>query len=276
MTRSSLRRMLRRLYLGIGLVLAISLLAKFADHVPLLRGTAGEAALKDAYEFLRDMSLLIATGGVAYLTNVFQKRSTFVQNLEEEWRGIVKTKTQLLAFCEKQFPSADDYIAAYCRLSETLDNMRIIYRNVGETDDLVGLYPYAPLHDMRRALQTLDPRKGGNPSAEQRVLVRDCILQSFAALRESFLDELDLAAPDHPLLIHSGRRLKKPGAPAWARHQQDRQRRRQDRQPVTRPDIDAFLRRQYEAEEGGGDSVVNGRGTAGKPTVASARNPLST
>ena len=30
--------------------------------------------LKDVYEYLRDMSLLIATGGVAYITNVYQKR----------------------------------------------------------------------------------------------------------------------------------------------------------------------------------------------------------
>lgn len=251
MTRSSLRRRLRRLYVAIGLVLGIALLAKVADHMPLLRNSAGGAALKDAYEFLRDMSLLIATGGVAYLTNIFQQRSTFVQNLEEEWRGIVKTKSKLFAYCEKQYPTAEEYVAAFCRISETLDNMRIIYRNVGETDTLVGLYPYAPLHDMRRALQTLDPRRQGNPTAEQRALARDAVLQSFYALRENFLDELDLAAPDKPLLIHSGRRLKRPGAPAWAIFMQDRQRRRQDREPVSRPDIDEFLRRQYEAEEGG-------------------------
>jgi hypothetical protein len=257
MTRTSLHRMLRRLYFGIGFVLAVSLLAKFADHVPYLRGTAGEAALKDVYEFLRDMSLLIATGGVAYLTNVFQKRSTFVQNLEQEWRNIVRTKSALFAFCEKQYATADDYVAAFCRISETIDNMRIIYRNVGETEDLIGLYPYAPLHDMRRALQTLDPRKGGNPPAEQRALVRNAILQGFYALRESFLDELDMVAPDNPLLIHSGRRLKRPGSPGWARNAQDRQRRRQDREPVTRPDIDEFLRRQYEIEEAAGKAGAN-------------------
>ena len=60
---------------------------------------------------------------------------------------------------------------------------------------------------MRRALQTLDPRK--NPQARRR---RACatwrataILQSFYALRETFLEELDLEEPDHPLLISGGR-----------------------------------------------------------------------
>ena len=90
--------------------------------------------------------------------------------------------------------------------------MRSVYRNVGETNGLIGLYPYAPLHDMRRALQTLDPRKTPSPDADARNLVRDAILQSFYALRETFLEELDLEEPDHPLLISSGRRAKKSGS----------------------------------------------------------------
>lgn len=250
MTRSTLQRTLRRLYLALGLVLAISLTAKLVDHVPFLVGTGVEAVLKDIYEFLRDMSLLIATGGVAYITNVFQKRSTFVESLEREWRGIVATKSVLYAFCEKQYPSADDYLAAFCRISETLDNMRTVYQNVGETDGLVGLYPYAPLHDMRRALQTLDPRKNGNITPEQRKIVRDAILQSFYALRERFLEELDLATPDHPLLIAGAWRLKTPGATSVGRTMQEWQRRRQAKAVVPRPDIDELLSRLYQAEEG--------------------------
>jgi hypothetical protein len=55
---------------------------------------------KDTYEFLRDMSLLIATGGVAFITNVF---------------------------------------ATFCKLSATIDNMRSVYRNVGATSDVDAL-----------------------------------------------------------------------------------------------------------------------------------------
>jgi hypothetical protein len=31
---------------------------------------------------------------------------------------------------------------------------------------LIGLYPFAPLHDMRRALQSIDPRKRSDTPAE--------------------------------------------------------------------------------------------------------------
>ncbi len=165
----------------------------------------------------------------AYLANVFQKRSNFVESLEEEWRGIVRTKSVLYTFCEKQYASTDDYLAAFCRISETIDNMRIVYGNAGETADLVGLYPYAPLHDMRRALQSIDPRKRSDIPAEEKKLARDAILQSFYALRENMLEELDLDEPAHPLLISGGRRLKQPGATRSARARQDKQRKRQDK-----------------------------------------------
>jgi len=138
-------------------------------------------------------------------------------------------------------PTLEQYIATFCKLSETIDNMRSVYQNVGETDALIGLYPYAPLHDMRRALQTLDPRKNSSSDVDTRNLVRDAILQSFYALRETFLEELDLEEPDHPLLISGGRRAKKSGSTGSARRAQERQRVRQDRSPPPEPRIDELL-----------------------------------
>jgi hypothetical protein len=275
MTRSTLKRTLRGVYVLIGLVLAISLFAKIADHIPGLAGTGFEAALKDVYEYLRDMSLLIATGGVAYITNVFQKRHSFVEALKEEWRDIIATKSSLFAYTQIEQPTTEQYIATFCNLSETIDNMRSVYQNVGETGDMIGLYPFAPLHDMRRALQTLDPRKSINAQvdAEQRNLARDCILQSFYALRETFLEELDLEEPDRPLLISGGRRAKVSGSTSWARRMQERQRKVQDRTPTPDARIDEMLAKLYDKEmrtakpwrqPGGGErpaaAVANGRG----------------
>ncbi len=248
MTRSSLRRTLRRMYWLLGLVLALSLFAKFVDHIPVLKGSGIEAALKDVYEYLKDMSLLIATGGVAYITNVFQKRSTFIEALKAEWQDIIKAKSALFTFTQLEKPTAEQYLATFCAVSETIDNMRSVYRNVGETGDLIGLYPYAPLHDMRRVLQTLDPRKSGPADADTRALARDAILQSFYALRENFLEELDLEEPDHPLLISGGRRMKKSGSTSGARRRQSRQQQRQSGAGQPDERIDGLLAKLYEKE----------------------------
>jgi hypothetical protein len=249
MTRASLNRTLRRAYVVLGLVLALSLASKFADQIPGIAGTPLARIAAGIYDYLKDMSLVLVTVVAAYLANVFQKRSKFVESLEEEWRGIVRTKSALYTFCEKQFASTDDYLAAFCRISETIDNMRIVYGNAGETETLVGLYPYAPLHDMRRALQSIDPRKRSEIPADEKKLVREAILQSFYALRENFLEELDLDEPAHPLLISGGRRLKLPGSTRSARARQERQRKRQDGVSPPRPDIETLLARLYDREQ---------------------------
>jgi len=250
MTRSSLNRTLRRAYFWLGLVLVLSLTAKFADHIPGVQGTPIEAIAKGVYDYLKDMALVFVTVVAAYLANVFQKRSNFVESLEEEWRGIVRTKSVLYTYCEKQYASTDDYLAAFCRISETIDNMRIVYANAGETSTLIGLYPYAPLHDMRRALQSIDPRKRATIPAEERRVVRDAVLQSFYALRETMLEELDLDEPAHPLLISGGRRLKQSGATTKAKDRQNAQKARQDKLSAPRPEVDALLAKLYALENG--------------------------
>ena len=224
MTRASLNSRLRMIYVLCGIIVGVSLASRLATLVPGLEGTVTLKIAPLVYDYMRDMALVFVTMVAAYLANVFQKRTKFVAALEEEWRGIVRTKTELERFCERDDSSLDDYLDAYGRMSATLDNMRIVYRNVGETDDLIGLYPYSPLHDMRRALQTLDPRKPGPaPSSEQRRVVCSAIRQSFAALREVFLEELDLEEPTHSQLVSGARRVKRPGATRAARARQSRQ-----------------------------------------------------
>jgi hypothetical protein len=235
MTRSNLRRTLRRLYIFIAIVLSISLFSKLAEHFPILVGTGIERLLKDFYEFFKDMALLIATGGVAYITNVFQKRAAFLDSLKSEWHEIIEAKSALLRFMHKPTPSHEEYVAAFTQLSEAIDNMRVVYRNVGETSGLIGLYPFAPLHDMRRVLQTLDPLKGTSTDA-QRKLARDTMLQSFYALRDRFLDELDIAPPDNPILMAGSRRWRRSGTSDRARDAQAHEVSAQDR---VRPERDA-------------------------------------
>ena len=249
MTRSTLKRTLRRVYATIIIVLAVSLVAKFVDHIPILNETGLRTALKDVYEYLRDMSLLIATGGVAYVANVYQKRASFIDALKEEWRDIIAAKSAVFTYTQLDRPTLDQYLSAFCKLSETIDNMRSVYQNVGETGDLIGLYPYAPLHDMRRALQTLDPRKLPVPDADARNLARDAVLQSFYALRENFLEELDLEEPDHPLLISGGRRRKASGSTKGARRAQTDQQARQSKTESPDPRIDQLLATLYDKEQ---------------------------
>ena len=109
MTRSALDTTLRRAYLVLGIILFISIAAKLAPLVPGIAGTPLERFATAVYDYFKDMSLVLVTVVAAYLANVFQKRSKFIERLEEEWRGIVRTKSALYAYCEKPNGSAEDY-----------------------------------------------------------------------------------------------------------------------------------------------------------------------
>lgn len=249
MTKRHVNRTLHIVFWSLGLVLAVAFASKMTRYL-----TSDERAIAiagDVYLYLKEMAPVFITVIAAYLTSIFRKRSNFIESLEEEWRSIVAAKAALYAYFDKPFPATDDYIAAFTRISMTIDTMRIVYRNVGETKELVGLYPYAPLHDMRRVLQSMDPRVRPDATPADRKLAQDAIQQCFFALRENFLEELDLEEPHHPLLISAGRRLKRPGFTGRAGKRQDRQRAKQDKTPVTNPAVDAYLWQLYEAEHAG-------------------------
>jgi len=255
MTRNSLRRKLRWIYASLALVLVAALAARAGSLLPDIAdgyvGARTAKVLQGVYDFFKDMAVIIVSIAAAYLAHLLQRRSAFVESLRHEWRRIVATKSVLQAFCEQDAPTQDQYIETYRNLSETIDTMRIVYRNVGETDHLIGLYPYAPLHNMRRALEILDPRKA--PTQEDRSVVKSLIYSSFGALRESFLEELDLEEPDTPLLISGGRRLKKPGNAAGARRRMAAQSRLVEALPPLREDarrLQAHLDQVREWEDG--------------------------
>lgn len=240
MTRKTLKSKLTGTFVFLGIVMLVAAAARFA--YPLMQqGSLEHDVLFATYEYLKDMSLLIATGGVAYLGNIYQKRSSFIESLKEEWRDVLHAKSAVLEYTHLPSPTTQDYVRAFNVLSETIDNMRTVYRNVGETAELVGLYPYEPLHDMRRVFQTLNPKKASEITEDQQKLVRDSFLQAFYALRERFLEELDLEEPTAPLLVFASRRRKRTGATAFAMSFREKQRKKQEKSPVPDLELDKLL-----------------------------------
>ena len=91
MTRNSVNRTLSRLYWLLGIVLLLLLAAKFADDlpgVPAKSSNCRETLRIHARHVVADCDRRRRLS-----LNVFQKRSKFVESLEEEWRNIVRTKS---------------------------------------------------------------------------------------------------------------------------------------------------------------------------------------
>jgi hypothetical protein len=270
MTRSRLHRTLRWSYVALGFVLLTSLAAKLAHYLPGVAGTPFERFATDLYDYMKDMALVFITVVATVLAGLYQRRQSFIAALKEEWREIVDAKSRLYAYTRLSHPTEFDYVEAFTAISAAIDNMRTVYGNVGETDGAIGLYPFAPLHDMRRALQSLDPSRHGERTDEQKKLARDAMLQSFYALRETFLEELDLEPPDRPLLAWGGRRHKKPGAPDWVRKLETAERIETDAASPPDPRLDRFLRQLYEREQTNAKPWYAPGRAAGRPSASDA------
>ena len=129
-----------------------------------------------------------------------------MDSLREQWREIVKAKSALLVYCKMPNPSVEHYWKAAAQLSECIDNMRIVYANVGETNELIGYYPFEPLHDMRRAFETLDPTIETSATPKDPDWVWGEIREAFNAIREHFLDEFEIEEPSKPIVVQGARR----------------------------------------------------------------------
>lgn len=205
MTRRTLNRNIRRFVAVLLLLIIIAGMAKFAADFG-----CPVKWLSSLYQFIIDMSLLVFTIGAAYLANIFQKRANFISSLRQEWHEIVRAKSSLISYIDNPERTVQDYLGAAQHLSQCIDYMRIVYRNVGETDKLIGYYPYEPLHDMRRSIKAIDPRRG-TYTQEQLTEQRGEIWKSFNALRERFLEELDLEEPANPIIRVGAQRTKVAG-----------------------------------------------------------------
>jgi len=189
--------------LSIAIVLAIVIVAYVVTRI-----TDHEAI----YQTIRDVAPLLLGVSGALLADALQRRGRFLTSLREEWHNIVESKSALTAYCERARNDVDRFLDAFHVLSETIDSLRVVYRNVGETAETIGYYPYEPLHDMRRYFEAIDPRRH-EATPEQFRIAQSQIVESFLALREVFLDEIDIAAPTHPILHRDARRTKKPNPP---------------------------------------------------------------
>jgi hypothetical protein len=124
---------------------------------------------ENLYAAIRDFMPILIAISAAYLAFCFQRRQAFLVALRELWNDVIETKGVLLEYTHDPAPTFESHRAATKAVARTIDRMRGVYRNVGETRTEVGHYPFEPLHDMRRTLQELGRE---NPTPERRKQAR--------------------------------------------------------------------------------------------------------
>jgi hypothetical protein len=142
----------------------------------------------------KDFAAFIVAVAAAYLAYCFQKRQDFLVSLREVWHACIEAKADLIDYIDLPDPGQTDFRRAARSISVAIDMMRAVYRNVGETEHKIGLYPFEPMHDMRLALDGLGFT---NLSPKKREEARQRIDNAWDTLRWSFLKEFSAPPPTH-------------------------------------------------------------------------------
>ncbi len=144
----------------------------------------------------------------AYLAHAFQQRSLYVQALRTLWSQIIVALNDLREYVDLPDPSLAQYAHAKRSISIVIDEMRGFYRNVGESEEHIGYYPFEPLHDMRKALEALGHDA---PDVDQRADANEQIEQAWFALRQPFLAEFETPEPTSPITRRGAVSTQRPG-----------------------------------------------------------------
>jgi hypothetical protein len=186
MTKAMLVRRLTAVFLIIVALVTAAILGR------LFGGAAGHAL----YEIIVDFTELQVALIAVYLAYVFQQRAFFVQMLRALWSQIIVAKNEIIRYAHDPVLTQEKYARAFGAVSIAIDEMRGVYRNVGEHGEALGDYPYEPLQDMLRALTQLGY---GEPTDGQRANCRARVVRAWNALRYDFRREFRPPEPSHPI-----------------------------------------------------------------------------
>jgi hypothetical protein len=200
MTRKNLSRVLILITLYFGALLALAVYARLQGA-----GAPGPESASTIpsilYSTFKDFSALLIAIPAAWLASCFSRRNGFLARLDELWLQMVEAKSRCIKFTFE--PTQATYVEAWLSLSGAIDSMRAVYRNVEETKSDVGWFPYEPLHDMRKILESGRGRllAGGEPArkAAAQAKMRDELIAAWNGLRSKYLLEFGAPTPSEPI-----------------------------------------------------------------------------
>lgn len=144
----------------------------------------------------RDAAPFLFAIPAALLGYAFQQRFSYLASLRTLWSRLVVAVNGAIQYTYDETPTAKEHAKVMAELGIAIDEVRGVYRNVGEQPGAVGLYPYEPIKDIYRLINELgydvnDPTR--------RKMTREQIITKWQSIRFAFLSEFDRAEPSQPI-----------------------------------------------------------------------------
>jgi len=131
MTRNSLRKRLRFVILLVCLFIVTGGVLYYLDN--------------NLFQTFRDFILLLVAIPAALLTDFFQKRNNFEDALRQLWSQISSSVNEARQYTYRSHSTEDEYRRIMVGLSRSIDEVRSVYKNLGESKTSIGYYPFESL-----------------------------------------------------------------------------------------------------------------------------------
>lgn len=144
------------------------------------------------FNVFKDLILLWVAIPAAYLGDCFQRRSAFTAALRQMWGNLIESVNQARQFTFENYPTQKIYGEALKALSKSIDEVRGVYCNIGESNNSIGLYPYESLKEIQKAISELGFTNYNQQKAD---IARVLIDHHWGLIKNSFLFEFDRPCP---------------------------------------------------------------------------------
>jgi hypothetical protein len=148
------------------------------------------------YSTFKDLIPLIIALPAAYLTYCIQRRASFLQFLRTAWSNLVKAVNSAILYAQNPVPEKKEYFDVLTSLRVAIDELRGIYRNVGEKPGQHGLYPVSPILDIYAAIEKLNKfQELSVTEMKQQKDLSGKIFDQWKTVRTVLLSEMDRPYP---------------------------------------------------------------------------------
>ena len=148
------------------------------------------------YSTFKDMIPFLVAIPAAYIVYCFNRRNSHVQALRSVWFNLVQSIWATRDYLGDDMPSAEKKRESLKRLSISIDEVRGVFRNIGESRDSIGLYPFEALKEIHDAVREVAHE---DESIRQQARHAEVLVEEkWKTLRAHFLQEFERDEPDHP------------------------------------------------------------------------------
>ncbi|MEX6689702.1 hypothetical protein QTN47_19510 [Danxiaibacter flavus] len=180
------RKQLKRTIIAVITLYAIAL---FGGLIIYFRD---ETEKKINYQVFKDLIPLIIAIPAAYLGFCFQRRSSFLQSLRLLWTNIIGSVNAAIQYTNFTETTDKQYCEILLQLSRCIDEVRGVYKNLGEKKNEIGYYPFECLKEIHKLVSELGYGKlDATKSKDARERIKHC----WKDLKVSFLSEFDRSEP---------------------------------------------------------------------------------